>query len=51
MMSGTSAEKAREHKDKLIQYDRTTAKRTKVIDDQTDYFNVDSNKFDEFICQ
>lgn len=36
---------ATEHKDRLLQYDRTSARRTKVIDDQTDYFNADSNRW------
>lgn len=34
--------KAVEHKNKLIDYDRTSAKRTQVIDDESDYFNTNS---------
>jgi hypothetical protein len=34
--------KAVEHKNKLIDFDRTSAKRTQVIDDQSDYFNTNS---------
>ena len=39
-----SLQRATEHKDRLIQFDRSSAARTKVIDDQTDYFNADANK-------
>ena len=35
-------EKAKALKDKLIEYDRTSARRTKVIDDQADYYSADS---------
>jgi hypothetical protein len=31
-----------EHKNKLIEYDRTSAKRTQVIDDESDYFSTNS---------
>ncbi|RNA01135.1 Activating signal cointegrator 1 [Brachionus plicatilis] len=34
--------KAIDHKNKLIDYDRTSAKRTQVIDDESDYFNTNS---------
>lgn len=34
--------KAIEHKNKLIDFDRTSAKRTQVIDDESDYFNTNS---------
>lgn len=37
-----SLRKAIEHKNKLIDFDRTSAKRTQVIDDQSDYFNTNS---------
>ena len=52
---GENFHKAMEHKDRLIQYDRSSARRTKVIDDQSDYFNTDSNKYatpcdDIFTC-
>ena len=34
--------KAIQHKNKLIDFDRTSAKRTQVIDDESDYFNTNS---------
>jgi hypothetical protein len=34
------AEKARKAKDKLLEFDRTTAKRTQVIDDQSDWYDA-----------
>ncbi|XP_050431923.1 activating signal cointegrator 1 isoform X2 [Adelges cooleyi] len=34
--------KALEHRNKLLEYDRTSAKRTNVIDDQMDYYSVNS---------
>jgi hypothetical protein len=34
--------KAIEHKNKLIEFDRTSAKRTQVIDDESDYFSTNS---------
>ena len=33
------------HKNKLLGFDRTAAKRTKVIDDESDYFSADSNRW------
>lgn len=30
-------------KDRLVEYDRNSAKRTVVIDDQSDYFEIDTN--------
>ncbi|XP_023931504.1 activating signal cointegrator 1-like isoform X2 [Lingula anatina] len=33
---------ALQHKAKLLEYDRTSAKRTQVIDDQSDYYSVDT---------
>lgn len=30
-------------KNRLVGYDRNAAQRTKVIDDQSDYFEIDSN--------
>jgi len=33
-------EKATEHKDKLLEFERTSEKRTKVIDDEMDYFDL-----------
>eukprot|EP00850_Spirogloea_muscicola_P002859 SM000011S19037 [mRNA] locus=s11:558565:560590:+ [translate_table: standard] len=35
--------KAIAFKDRLVEYDRTAARRTEVIDDQSDYFQIDSN--------
>lgn len=34
---------AKELRDRLLEYDRQSARRTKVIDDQSDYFEIDSN--------
>lgn len=36
---------ARAFKDRLVQYDREAAKRTTVIDDQSDYFEIDTNQW------
>ena len=36
-------EKAIAHKEKLLEYDKSSARRTKVIDDESDYFASDSN--------
>ena len=41
----TSKSKAENLKNKLLEYDRTSEKRTKVIDDESDYFAVDSDKW------
>lgn len=38
-------EKALQHKNKLLEYDRTSVKRTQVIDDESDYFSIDSNQW------
>ncbi|KAM9825029.1 activating signal cointegrator 1 isoform X2 [Syngnathus typhle] len=38
-------EKAVQHKDKLLEYDRTSVKRTQVLDDESDYFATDSNQW------
>jgi len=35
-------QRAIDHKNKLLDYDRTSAKRTQVIDDESDYFNTNS---------
>nr|XP_045620438.1 activating signal cointegrator 1-like [Procambarus clarkii] len=40
--SSDTLKKAVEHKNKLLEYDRTSEKRTKVFDDESDYFNVSS---------
>ena len=34
---------AQEHKNRLLDYDRSAAKRTQVIDDELDYFATDTN--------
>uniref|UniRef100_A0A2K6SIC1 Activating signal cointegrator 1 n=1 Tax=Saimiri boliviensis boliviensis TaxID=39432 RepID=A0A2K6SIC1_SAIBB len=38
-------EKAIKHKDKLLEFDRTSIRRTQVIDDESDYFASDSNQW------
>ncbi|XP_076104447.1 activating signal cointegrator 1-like [Mytilus galloprovincialis] len=38
-------QKALQHKDKLLDYDKTSARRTQVIDDESDYFATDSNRW------
>ncbi|KAJ6664105.1 hypothetical protein lerEdw1_008320 [Lerista edwardsae] len=38
-------EMAVKHKDKLLEYDKTSARRTQVIDDESDYFAADSNQW------
>ncbi|XP_074150940.1 activating signal cointegrator 1 isoform X2 [Sminthopsis crassicaudata] len=38
-------EKAVKHKDKLLEFDRTSVRRTQVIDDESDYFATDSNQW------
>ncbi|XP_038077418.1 activating signal cointegrator 1-like [Patiria miniata] len=38
-------DKALQHKDRLIEYDKTSVRRTKVIDDESDYFSTDSNQW------
>ncbi|NXO29102.1 TRIP4 protein, partial [Cisticola juncidis] len=38
-------EKAVKHKDKLLEFDRTSVRRTQVIDDESDYFSTDSNQW------
>ena len=43
--ANTSKSKAENLKNKLLEYDRTSEKRTKVIDDESDYFAVDSDKW------
>ncbi|CAH1254531.1 TRIP4 [Branchiostoma lanceolatum] len=35
-------DKAEAHKNKLLEYDRTSAKRTQVLDDEADYFSVEN---------
>ncbi|NXW55965.1 TRIP4 protein, partial [Eurystomus gularis] len=38
-------EMAVRHKDKLLEFDRTSVRRTQVIDDEADYFAADSNQW------
>ncbi|XP_072201530.1 activating signal cointegrator 1 isoform X3 [Excalfactoria chinensis] len=38
-------EMAVKHKDKLLEFDRTSVRRTQVIDDESDYFATDSNQW------
>lgn len=38
-------EKAIAHKEKLLEYDKSSARRTKVIDDESDYFASDANRW------
>ncbi|XP_023282500.1 activating signal cointegrator 1 [Seriola lalandi dorsalis] len=38
-------EKALQHKDKLLEYDRNSVKRTQVLDDESDYFATESNQW------
>lgn len=38
-------EKAVQHKDKLLEFDRTSVRRTQVLDDEADYFASDSNQW------
>jgi len=47
-LAGDSREQyqvALDNKERLLEYDANCEKRTKVIDDESDYFNVDSNKW------
>ncbi|KAE8617389.1 hypothetical protein XENTR_v10009057 [Xenopus tropicalis] len=38
-------EKALQHRNKLLEYDKTSVRRTQVIDDESDYFSTDSNQW------
>ncbi|XP_016339469.1 activating signal cointegrator 1 [Sinocyclocheilus anshuiensis] len=38
-------EKAVKHKDKLLEFDKNSVKRTQVLDDESDYFATDSNQW------
>ncbi|XP_066448527.1 activating signal cointegrator 1 [Eleutherodactylus coqui] len=38
-------DRAVQHRDKLLEYDKTSVKRTHVIDDESDYFSTDSNQW------
>ena len=37
--------KAEKHKNTLLEYDRSSEQRTKVIDDDSDYFTLDTNQW------
>lgn len=39
------AERARQFAERLVEFDRTSAQRTEVIDDQGDYFEIESNQW------
>ena len=41
----SNREKAEAQKNRLLEYDRTSEKRTKVIDDESDYFSTDAYKW------
>ncbi|XP_062405736.1 activating signal cointegrator 1 [Sardina pilchardus] len=38
-------EKAIQHKDKLLEFDKNSVRRTQVLDDESDYFATDSNQW------
>ncbi|KAG7483275.1 activating signal cointegrator 1 [Solea senegalensis] len=38
-------EKAVQHKDKLLEYDKNSVRRTQVLDDESDYFATESNQW------
>ncbi|XP_056428631.1 activating signal cointegrator 1 [Hyla sarda] len=38
-------ERAMQHRDKLLEYDKNSVRRTHVIDDESDYFSTDSNQW------
>ncbi|KAJ8369458.1 hypothetical protein SKAU_G00094860 [Synaphobranchus kaupii] len=41
----TGLEKALQHKDKLLEFDKNSVRRTQVLDDESDYFSTDSNQW------
>ena len=45
LMSDEAKIKAEKLKNTLLEYDKTSEKRTKVIDDESDYFAVDNDKW------
>lgn len=50
--SGTAEAEARALKDRLVEYDRDSRKRTTVVDDQNDFFEIDTNAWlDPEVCQ
>ncbi|XP_035275860.1 activating signal cointegrator 1 isoform X3 [Anguilla anguilla] len=38
-------EKALQHRDKLLEFDKNSVQRTQVLDDESDYFSTDSNQW------
>ena len=40
-----AAAAAREFKDRLVDYDRNSRQRTTVVDDQNDFFEIDTNSW------
>ena len=40
-----SHQKALANKERLLEYDANSEKRTRIIDDESDYFAVDTNKW------
>jgi hypothetical protein len=45
VQSSIGLEKAVHHKDKLLDFDQTSAQRTHVLDDERDFFNVDATSW------
>ena len=45
LMSDEAKTKAEQLRNKLLEFDKTSEKRTKVIDDESDYFSVDNDKW------
>ncbi|GFO36203.1 thyroid hormone receptor interactor 4 [Plakobranchus ocellatus] len=43
--SDQSVEKAVKHRDKLLEFDRNSVRRTQVIDDECDYYATDANQW------
>ena len=41
----TGLDKAMRHKDRMLEFDRNSSVRTKVIDDENDYFSLESEKW------
>ncbi|XP_070686107.1 activating signal cointegrator 1 isoform X2 [Pempheris klunzingeri] len=41
----TGLEKAIQHKDKLLEYDKNSVRRTQVLDDESDYFATETNQW------
>lgn len=44
-MMKAGLEKAVQHKDKLLEFDRNSVRRTQVLDDESDYFATESNQW------